>query len=212
MLGTFTQLGLLSQYAADIFKGILKEAESSSTKIQSMNARAHRVLDVLENTENYIDEHQTSYNFGEVAKPRHAVEKTSTQMFEQSSRKAALQAQYDGIKYDKNQPTPTAEGAAEEAPRVARTPNFASIDESLDPEMLEACGGTTRRKWSYPEYFVERWVEQEAARQNARKAAKKASQGGEEEEEGGGETVDGGPKRKAQVTIRDEPQVMERQE
>ena len=87
---------LQSQYAADIFKGILKEAEASSSRIQGMNIRAHGVLSTLEkrDIEKYIKEHQTSYNFGEVSKPRRAVEKTSTQMFEQSSRKAALQAQY----------------------------------------------------------------------------------------------------------------------
>ena len=88
----------------------------------------------------------------------------------------ATPTRYDGIKYDTHQPpaAPTAEGAAEEAPKqVARTPNFASIDACLDPEMIAELGGTTRRKWSYPEYFVERWVEQEHRRQEERREAKK---------------------------------------
>ena len=39
LLGTFEQLGLLSNYAAEIFKGILKETETSFSQVKRMNAR-----------------------------------------------------------------------------------------------------------------------------------------------------------------------------
>mmetsp|Transcript_29151 Transcript_29151/g.78218 ORF Transcript_29151/g.78218 Transcript_29151/m.78218 type:complete len:230 (+) Transcript_29151:57-746(+) len=179
MLGTFHQLGLLSQHAADIFKGILEEANTSHNRIQRMSTRAHGVLDRLEATETYINTHQSSYNFGEVQKPRHEMEKTSTQMFEQSSRKPALQAQYEGIKYDTHASVaPTGlEAEAAEPKQVARTPDFASIDACLPADMVAEMGGTTRRKWSYPEYFLERWVEEEYKREEERREAKKVGWG-----------------------------------
>ena len=198
-----------------------------------MSTRAHGVLDRLEATETYINTHQSSYNFGEVQKPRHEMEKTSTQMFEQSSRKPALQAQYvlrawprgpparpparlrsgcscdrmlrrqlrpstpartdialpfpllatsaryEGIKYDTHASVaPTGlEAEAAEPKQVARTPDFASIDACLPADMVAEMGGTTRRKWSYPEYFLERWVEEEYKREEERREAKKVGWG-----------------------------------
>ena len=66
----------------------MEEANTPHNRIQSMTTKAHNVLDKLEATENFLNTHQSSYSFGEIAKPRHAHERTSTQMFEQSSRKA----------------------------------------------------------------------------------------------------------------------------
>ena len=50
---------------------MMEEANTSHNRIQSMTTKAHNVLDKLEATENFLNTHQSSYSFGEVAKPRH---------------------------------------------------------------------------------------------------------------------------------------------
>lgn len=134
-----------------------------------------------------MKENRSNFDFDfNTAKLQHS--EASTQLFHSESQGIALKFQYDAIKF--HEPALYIKNKEEQAKRdkVSKTPDFVGLNKLLDinlmnPDVLVRMKSSnllngqgvvqTQRGWSFPEYFIEKWVQQESERQKARKEERK---------------------------------------
>ena len=150
LIGTVQQLNMLSSYANEIFKNLLVASHECSERITGLADRANAVVNDIPPIETKVAaEIQSGFLFVPENKFR-ALEQRHVTKFNFETRNLAMDAQYDSIEFAEDSET----GA-----KTPRTPAFEEFDALLSDNVKEQyhISKGTRRGFSFPEYFIEKW-------------------------------------------------------
>ena len=142
--GSLKQLGLLSEYAADIFDGLMEVASEVNIRISSISRRAEIVLGKLPAVDTVAQNKKRERCTVTVPLADKSTEQIlHTQLCVPSTIPGAMKTRYDSAE-------------------MRRIPPVNAMDVFCANNELIPMGGSCTHKYSFPNYFIVEWTKKEA--------------------------------------------------
>ena len=140
-IGAFEQLGLLADYAADIFKDLIETSTDLHARIVTVHARAHTLAEQIPEAISFVDGSRVFLGSIDKAPAERIREQTpQAHLLDHSSMPKILLAQY-------------------QSREVHSIPDFKQLDSLVKSnEDLQDMGGSLAMKYSNPHYVREEWI------------------------------------------------------
>ena len=178
-VGSLERLGLLADYAADIFKELIDSTSKIHKRITIATKRTHDLAEHLPEVTSFVDGSRAFLGRLDQRPAEGSREQLpDTCLLDHSSMPKIMQQRY-------------------ESDDVYHMPNIKALDSMVDPSSLEPYGGTLRNRYSNPDFVRDEWIKKkeeenrllEAAKQ-AKKQEKRAKRAKKVEIGGGGHSVE----------------------
>lgn len=155
-VGSLERLGLLSDYAADIFKDLIESTSKIHKRIVVATKRTHDLAEHLPEATSFVDGSRSFLGRLDQRPAEGSREQfPETCLLDHSSMPNILQRRY-------------------ESEDVYHMPDIKALDGMVDPDSLQPYGGTLCNRYSNPNFVRDEWIKKKEEENMLLEAAKEA--------------------------------------